>query len=44
LPLRVISTRACRFRKLDSSVSMMQSAKDRIRNNLSEPLDCTPGW
>jgi len=30
---------SCRFRKLDSSVSMVEPAKDRIRNNVSEPLD-----
>ena len=27
----------CRFRKLESCVSMMQPAKDRMRNNVSEP-------
>ena len=31
----------CRFRNLDSSVPMMSPAKDRIRNNVSEPLDRT---
>jgi hypothetical protein len=30
---------ACRFRNLDSSVPMMYPAKDRKRNNVSEPLD-----
>jgi hypothetical protein len=29
----------CRFRKLDSGVSMVQPAKDRIRDNISKPLD-----
>jgi hypothetical protein len=29
----------CRFRILDSSVPMVQPAKDRMRNNVSEPLD-----
>src|ERR1700730_3059588 len=29
----------CRLRNLDSSVPMMKPAKDRMRNNLSEPLD-----
>jgi hypothetical protein len=29
----------CRFRILDSSVPVLQSAKDRIRNNVSKPLD-----
>jgi hypothetical protein len=29
----------CRFRNLDSSVPMMEPAKDRVRNNVSEPLD-----
>jgi hypothetical protein len=30
----------CRFRKLlDSSVSMVELAKNRMRNNVSEPLD-----
>ena len=29
----------CRFRNLDSSVPMMEPAKDRMRNNVSEPLD-----
>jgi hypothetical protein len=29
----------CRFRILDSSVPVVQSAKDRIRNNVSKPLD-----
>ena len=28
-----------RFRSLDSSVPMMQPAKIRMRNNVSEPLD-----
>ena len=33
----------CRFRNLDSSVPMMEPAKDRMRNDVSEPLDraCT---
>src|SRR5947209_4928902 len=31
--------RTCRFRKLDSSIAMVWSAKDRIRDNVSEPLD-----
>jgi hypothetical protein len=30
---------ACRFRILDSRVPMVQAAKDRMRNNVSEPLD-----
>ncbi len=30
---------ACRFRNLDSCVSMAQPAKDWMRNNVSEPLD-----
>jgi len=30
---------SCRFRNLDSSVPMMEPAKDRMRNNVSEPLD-----
>lgn len=30
---------ACRFRKLDSRVSMMEPAKDRVCDNISEPLD-----
>jgi catechol 2,3-dioxygenase-like lactoylglutathione lyase family enzyme len=30
---------ACRFRKLDSGVSMVRPAKNRIRDNISEPLD-----
>jgi hypothetical protein len=30
---------ACRFRKLDSRVSMMEPTKDRVCNNISEPLD-----
>src|SRR5208337_2073356 len=29
----------CRFRNLDSCVSMVQPAKDWMRNNVSEPLD-----
>jgi hypothetical protein len=29
----------CRFRILDSRVPMVQAAKDRMRNNVSEPLD-----
>src|SRR5260370_21389505 len=29
----------CRFRKLDSSIAMVESAKDRIRDNVAEPLD-----
>src|ERR1700730_9767455 len=29
----------CRFRNLDSSVPMMKPAKDRMRNNVSEPLN-----
>src|SRR6266436_3818623 len=29
----------CRFRILDSSVPMVQPAKDRMRNNVSGPLD-----
>jgi hypothetical protein len=29
----------CRFRILDSRVSMVQPAKDWMRNNVSEPLD-----
>ena len=29
----------CRFRKLDSGVSMVKPAKDRIGNNVSVPLD-----
>ena len=28
-----------RFRSLDSSVPMMQPAKNRMRNNVSEPLE-----
>ena len=31
----------CSFRKLDSGVSTVEAAKDRIRNNVSEPLDRT---
>ena len=31
----------CRFRKLDSCISMVKPAKDRMRDNLSEPLDRT---
>ena len=30
---------SCRFRKLNSCVSMVQSAEDRMRNNAYEPLD-----
>src|SRR5947209_20503883 len=29
----------CRFRILDSSIPMVQPAKNWIRNNVSEPLD-----
>src|SRR5450755_3972842 len=29
----------CRFRKLDSRVSMMEPTKDRVCNNISEPLN-----
>src|ERR1700730_3025729 len=29
----------CRLRNLDSSVPMMKPAKNRMRNNVSEPLD-----
>jgi hypothetical protein len=29
----------CRFRNLDSSIPMMEAAKDRMRNNVSDPLD-----
>ena len=28
-----------RFRNLDSSIPMMEAAKDRTRNNVSDPLD-----
>jgi hypothetical protein len=30
---------SCRFRQLDSRVSMMEPTKDRVCNNISEPLD-----
>ena len=30
---------ACRFRNLNSSIPMMEAAKDRMRNNVSDPLD-----
>jgi hypothetical protein len=30
---------SCRFRKLDSRVSMMEPTKDRVCNNISEPLN-----
>src|SRR5690349_10361021 len=30
---------ACRFRILDSRIPMVQAAKDRMRNNVSESLD-----
>jgi hypothetical protein len=29
----------CRFRQLDSRVSMMEPTKNRVCNNISEPLD-----
>ena len=31
----------CRFRKLDSCVSMVKPAKNRMRDNVSQPLDRT---
>ncbi len=36
---RTGAIQACRFRNLDSSVAMMEPAKDRMRNNVSETLD-----
>jgi hypothetical protein len=30
---------SCRFRKLDSCVSMVKPAKNRMRDNVSQPLD-----
>ncbi len=43
-PLRQLGTAemvewACRFRKLDSCVSMVKPAKNRMRDNVSEPFD-----
>ena len=38
LAIRLVPT-SCRFRKLDSRVSMMEPTKDRVCNNISEPLD-----
>jgi hypothetical protein len=38
---RKIKLAACRFRILDSCVSMVQPAKNRVRNNVSEQLDRT---
>jgi hypothetical protein len=35
----VSSPDGCRFRKLDSRVSMMEPTKDWVCNNISEPLD-----
>jgi len=34
-----IRANSCRFRILDSSIPMVQPAKNWIRNNVSEPLD-----
>jgi hypothetical protein len=39
LALMSAASAACRFRNLDSCVSMVQPGKDRMRNNVSEPLD-----
>jgi hypothetical protein len=35
----ILSELSCRFRILDSCVSMVQPAEDRICNSVSEPFD-----
>jgi hypothetical protein len=39
VPLGGRAAATCPFWKLDSNVSMMEPAKDRMRNNVSEPPD-----
>jgi len=38
-PRYLAQKNACRFRKLDSRVSMMEPTKDRVCNNISKPLN-----